>query len=71
MRAKVEAWNAPSPDHEGLKKFMLEQIDSSLDWRSGALYQTPPPPGAANGLRGVGKTLANESSSTRESSRAP
>jgi hypothetical protein len=27
IRAQVVAWVPPSPDHEGLKKFMLEQID--------------------------------------------
>jgi len=33
MRAQVEAWTPPSPEHEGLKKFMLEQIDlCETDW---------------------------------------
>lgn len=35
MLAKVQAWVPPSPDHEGLKKFMIEQIESSkstYDW---------------------------------------
>lgn len=27
VRADVVAWVPPSPDHEGLKRFMLEQID--------------------------------------------
>jgi hypothetical protein len=30
MREKVEAWTPPTPDHENLKKFMLEQIDVSV-----------------------------------------
>ena len=33
MRDKVLAWEPPSPEHEGLKKFMLEQIDlCASDW---------------------------------------
>jgi len=27
IRAEVEAWVPPTPDHDGLKRFMLEQID--------------------------------------------
>lgn len=30
MKAHVEAWTPPSPDHENLKKFMLEQIALSV-----------------------------------------
>lgn len=30
MRAKAEEWTPPSADHEGLKRFMIEQIDSSI-----------------------------------------
>lgn len=30
MRAKVEAWVPPTSEHEGLKKFMLEQLDVSI-----------------------------------------
>lgn len=29
MREKVEAWTPPSKDHEGLKKFMLDQLVES------------------------------------------
>lgn len=29
MRAKVEAWAPPTPEHENLKKFMLEQLQTS------------------------------------------
>lgn len=29
MRAKVLAWEPPSPNHEGLKQFMLEQLSES------------------------------------------
>jgi hypothetical protein len=30
MRQKVEAWTPPSSEHEGLKRFMLEELDSSV-----------------------------------------
>lgn len=32
MLAKVEAWKAPSADHEGFKTFMVEQITGSIDF---------------------------------------
>ena len=32
MLEKVNAWEPPTPDHEGLKKFMKEQIESSIKW---------------------------------------
>lgn len=34
MRAKVEAWNPPTADHEGLKKLMLDQIAMSFSEES-------------------------------------
>ena len=30
MLAKVNKWTPPTPDHENLKKFMIEQIESSI-----------------------------------------
>lgn len=30
MRSKVADWTPPSPDHQGLKDFMIEQIDTTL-----------------------------------------
>lgn len=32
MITKVSDWQPPTPDHTNLKKFMLEQLTSSLDW---------------------------------------
>lgn len=32
MLAKVEAWQSPSEDHDGFKKFMVEQIAGSIDF---------------------------------------
>lgn len=51
VRTQVEAWTPPTPDHEGLKTFMLEQIDVSvsdyvepeptkrpgMEWRAGLI----------------------------------
>lgn len=34
MEAQVQAWVPPSPDHEGLKKFMLDQLVESQKWSS-------------------------------------
>lgn len=31
MRAEVQAWAPPSPDHAGFKTFMLQQLELSLD----------------------------------------
>ena len=31
VREEVEKWNPPTPEHENLKKFCLEQIDMSLN----------------------------------------
>lgn len=30
MLAKVQAWQPPSPDHAGMKEFMIKQIEESL-----------------------------------------
>ncbi len=32
MLSKVEAWNPPTPDHVGFKKFMVDQITESIDF---------------------------------------
>jgi len=32
LRSRVAAWEPPTPDHGGLKDFMLEQLDDSLQW---------------------------------------
>ena len=30
VRREVEAWTPPTPEHDGLKKFALEQIDMCI-----------------------------------------
>lgn len=44
MLAKARAWKAPTPDHEGLRKFMCEQIEQSLDFDCGGDYGKTPTP---------------------------
>lgn len=31
MLAKAEVWEAPTPDHEGLRQFMIDQLKKSID----------------------------------------
>ena len=42
MLAKAAAWKAPTPDHEGLRKFMCEQIEQSLKLDCGGNYGETP-----------------------------
>jgi hypothetical protein len=42
MLAKAAAWKAPTPDHEGLRKFMCEQIEQSIDFDCGGDYDNTP-----------------------------
>lgn len=47
MRAQVERWEPPTPSHVDLKRFMLEQIDSSIkfdcwDWETFNKYCPEP-----------------------------
>jgi hypothetical protein len=42
MLEKVLAWSPPSPDHQGLKKFMMDQISESIDFDCSEKYMKPP-----------------------------
>lgn len=42
MIDQVQAWTPPTSEHEGLKKFMLEQLENSIDFDCGPL--SPPGP---------------------------
>ena len=42
MLAKAVAWRAPTPDHEGLRKFMCEQIEKSIDFDCSGDYDNAP-----------------------------
>lgn len=43
MLSKVKSWIPPTSDHENLKKFMIEQIESSIDFDCGSTeyYEKP------------------------------
>ena len=44
MRAKVETWKPPTPDHEGFRRFMLQQIDAcESDWTPYTVEAAPTP----------------------------
>jgi hypothetical protein len=60
MRDAALAWNAPSPEHEGLRRFMLEQIDTcKSDWTP-YLREVAPTPGdwLAENIREEEKSVA-------------
>lgn len=42
MLEQVEAWKPPTPDHDGLKKFMIEQLTSSIEGDCDMKYVTVP-----------------------------
>lgn len=42
MLGDVNAWQPPTPDHKGLKDFMVEQITSSIDWDCSHKYDDTP-----------------------------
>jgi hypothetical protein len=42
MLAKVQAWTPPTPEHEGMKTFMAEQITESIWFDCGTEYLTAP-----------------------------
>lgn len=44
MLAKVKEWSPPSPDHEGLKKFMCEQLQESIRFDCGGSSLPKPKP---------------------------
>jgi hypothetical protein len=39
MLAKAEAWEPPSPEHVGMKKFMVDQLRESIKFDCGSDYQ--------------------------------
>jgi hypothetical protein len=42
MLAKVVRWDPPTPEHQGLKDFMAEQLRQSIDFDCSTDYLTPP-----------------------------
>jgi len=44
MLDRVEAWKPPSPDHVGMRDFMLDQLRESIRFDCSHDYQEPKPP---------------------------
>lgn len=42
MRSKVGAWAPPTPDHDQLREFMLDQLDSSIKFDCSGYDEQPP-----------------------------
>lgn len=51
MLAEVEAWRPPTPEHQGLKDFMTEQLTSSIKFDCNVSYLTMPPTRTAEEFR--------------------
>ena len=49
MLAQVRAWQPPTPDHAGMKKFMVEQLTSSIDFDCDNSYYRDRPPHRLSG----------------------
>ena len=41
MLHKVQAWSPPTPDHVGLRDFMVQQINESIDFDCGHFSEDP------------------------------
>lgn len=71
MLARVEAWDPPSEDHAGLKKFMTEQLRESIRFDCGGMEWTVPerrpwPEYATAEFKSVTKRLVSAQESLRE-----
>lgn len=42
MLAQVQAWTPPTPEHQGIKDFMVEQLTSSIQFDCSVKYLTMP-----------------------------
>ena len=48
MLAQVNSWEPPTSDHKGFKKFMVEQLTTSIDFDCNMSYDKPPALSTAN-----------------------
>lgn len=53
MRQQVAAWEPPTPDHEGLRDFMLQQIDESIKFDCNTSYYGEPELYSTRGWRDI------------------
>lgn len=59
MLAQVNAWKPPSPDHEGFKRFMAEQITDSIEFDCDERYYLENPPMRLSAADWLNKKVAN------------
>lgn len=59
MLAQVLAWHPPTSDHEGMKKFMVEQITGSIDFDCDNKYYRDNAPKRINGTEWLTKKIAS------------
>jgi len=57
MLSKVEAWRPPTTDHKELKKFMIDQIEGSIDFDCGGDYWVKKSPVLLSAQRWLEKEL--------------
>jgi len=59
MLAQVNAWHPPSQDHEGFKKFMIEQITGSIEFDCDESHYIENPPMRMSAVDWLNKKVAN------------
>jgi hypothetical protein len=58
MLAEVQAWQPPTPDHDGMKAFMVEQLTGSIDFDCDNSYYRDNAPKRWNGPDWLEKKIA-------------
>jgi hypothetical protein len=58
MLAKVEAWEQPTPDHDGLKKFMVDQLIESISFDCNESYYEARSPKQKTGSEWLANQIA-------------
>lgn len=66
MLAKAKEWTPPSPDHAGLKDFMIKQLEESIRFDCSVTFAAPPAMDATTWLNARRKELQGELAYHRE-----
>lgn len=72
MAAQVQSWNPPTPDHRGLKDFMLHQISiskSGVDYIQSSLAEATAKPATAYYVAAVSEAARNIKYHTEENTK--
>ena len=59
MLSQVKQWQPPTPDHDGLKNFMVEQITSSINFDCNTEYYHDNPPQMLSGEKYLEKNTTS------------